>query len=403
MPFFVLFCGHNADTVVYITVVWIPFCSNYPARENQEIDNIEQRRKTMKVLTVVGARPQFIKAAVVSRLLRTQAKEVLVHTGQHYDYNMSDIFFEELSIPKPDYNLGISGGSHGAMTGKMLASIEEVMMKEKPDKLLVYGDTNSTLAAALAAVKLHIPVYHVEAGNRFGTLDSPEEVNRIVTDHVSTCLMPCTQSAADFLASEGLANKSRVVGDPMYDAFLYYGANINEKDENALVDFEDKPVKRPAEFFYLTCHRQENTDTDGKLTEILRAMNSLDAPTVYPVHPRNHDRAERICRREAFQNICLIKPVGYLTSISLVNGARKIVTDSGGLQREAFFAGKQCVTVLDFVVWPETMIDNRNQLADHSAKDILRKLNATQTINQNYRPFGDGHAGEKIIDCIMNA
>ena len=355
----------------------------------------------MKILTVVGARPQFIKAAVVSRLLRQQAREVLVHTGQHYDYNMSDIFFEELDIPKPDYNLGISGGSHGAMTGKMLASIEEVLLKEQPDKLLVYGDTNSTLAAALAAVKLHIPVYHVEAGNRFGTLDSPEEVNRIVTDHVSTCLMPCTESAARFLAGEGLAAKTNLVGDPMSDALLYSGARISEKEKNAMVDFDGNPVVRPSEFYYLTCHRQENTDTDEKLTEILKAMNSLDAPTIYPVHPRNHERAQRICRKEAFGNVILTRPVGYLTSISLVNGAKKVVTDSGGLQREAFFAGKQCVTVLNFVVWPETMVGNRNQLADHTAEDILKKLSAVQTIDSDYQPFGDGHSGERIVGQIL--
>lgn len=354
----------------------------------------------MKILTVIGARPQFIKAAIVSRLLRQQAQEVLVHTGQHYDYNMSDIFFEELDIPQPDYNLGISGGGHGAMTGKMLASIEEVLLKEKPDKLLVYGDTNSTLAAALAAVKLHIPVYHVEAGNRFGTLDSPEEVNRIVTDHVSTCLMPCTESAAQFLAKEGLGAKTHLVGDPMYDAFLYYGSSVCEKDRNEMVDFAGTPVARPDEFYYLTCHRQENTDTDEKLTEILKAMNSLDAPTIYPVHPRNHERAQRICEKEKFGNMILTQPVGYLTSISLVNGAKKIVTDSGGLQREAFFAGKQCVTVLDFVVWPETMVGNRNQLADHIAGDILKKLNAVQTIDPGYQPFGDGHSGEKIVELL---
>lgn len=355
----------------------------------------------MKILTVVGARPQFIKAAVVSRLLKDKADEVLVHTGQHYDYNMSDVFFEELNIPKPDYNLGISGGSHGAMTGKMLESIEEVLLKEKSDKLLVYGDTNSTLAAGLAAVKLHIPVYHVEAGNRFGTLGSPEEVNRIVTDHISTCLMPCTESAAEFLRGEGLGSKLQVVGDPMYDAFMYYGANITENDKNAMVDFDGNPVERPSEFYYLTCHRQENTDTDETLTEILKAMNSLDAPTIYPVHPRNKERAGRICKKEGFENIILTQPVGYLTSISLVKDAKKIVTDSGGLQREAFFAGKQCVTVLDFVVWPETMVDNRNQLAKNSAEDILSKLADKQVINEEYRPFGDGHSGEKIVEILL--
>lgn len=355
----------------------------------------------MKIISVVGARPQFIKAAVVSRLLRNEAKEVLVHTGQHYDYNMSDIFFEELGIPNPDYNLGISGGGHGAMTGKMLGALEEVMIKESPDKVLVYGDTNSTLAASLAAVKLHIPVYHVEAGNRFGTLDSPEEVNRIVTDHVSSCLMPCTESAAQFLVNEGLKSKTHVVGDPMYDAFLYYGARVTAKDKNALLDFSGKGIQRPNKFYYLTCHRQENTDTDEKLIEILTAMNSLDAPTIYPVHPRNHNRAEGICREQGFKNVILTQPVGYLTSVSLVNDAIKVVTDSGGLQREAFFAGKQCVTVLGFVVWPETMIGNRNQLAAPEADDILDKMNCKQIVDDTYKPFGDGHAGEKIVKLIM--
>ncbi len=356
--------------------------------------------KDIKILTVVGARPQFIKAAVVSRILREKAQEVLVHTGQHYDYNMSDIFFQELNIPNPDYNLGISGGSHGAMTGRMLASIEEVLIKEKPDKLLVYGDTNSTLAAALAAVKLQIPVYHVEAGNRFGTFESPEEVNRIVTDHVSTCLMPCTKSAFDFLAKEGLSDRSTIVGDPMYDAFLYYGSRIQAKDRDALVDFDGDRIKRPDSFYYLTCHRQENTDTDEKLAQILKAMDSLDAPCIYPVHPRNHERAKRVCAAERFKNILLTQPVGYLTSISLVNEAKKIVTDSGGLQREAFFAKKQCVTVLDFVVWPETMVGSRNQLAKPKADDIVSKLSCEQFIDPDYMPFGDGHSGELIVDLL---
>ena len=355
----------------------------------------------MKILTVVGARPQFIKAAVVSRELRKSAEEILVHTGQHYDYNMSEVFFEELGIPNPDYNLGISGGSHGQMTGKMLMAIEEVLQKEEPDKLLVYGDTNSTLAAALAAVKLHIPVNHVEAGNRLGTLDNPEEVNRICTDHVASTLMPCTESAMSFLKREGLADRAVLVGDPMFDAFLYYGNRISEKDKNKLVSLDGSLVKRPDRFYYLTCHRQENTDTDEKLTEILRAMNSLDYPTIYPVHPRNHDRAIRVCEKEKFDRVILTTPVGYLTSISLVNDAEKIVTDSGGLQREAFFANKKCVTVFDHVVWPETMVQNRNQLASPLCEDILEKLNTAQIVDKSYQPFGDGNAAGKIIDCLM--
>ena len=356
----------------------------------------------MKILTVVGARPQFIKAAVVSRLLRKSAEEILVHTGQHYDYNMSEVFFEELGIPKPDYNLGISGGSHGQMTGRMLMAIEEVLEKERPDRLLVYGDTNSTLAAALAAVKQHVPVCHVEAGNRLGTLDNPEEVNRICTDHVATLLMPCTESALSFLKKEGIAGRATLVGDPMYDAFLFYGEHISEKDRNNIESLEGNLIPRPDRFYYLTCHRQENTDTDTKLTEVLQAMNSLDYPTIYPVHPRNRERALRICEKEEFENIILTKPVGYLTSISLVNGAEKIVTDSGGLQREAFFAGKKCVTVFDHVVWPETMVHNRNQLAKTACEDILEKLQIEQIIDPEYHPFGDGHAGEKITKLLTD-
>lgn len=355
-----------------------------------------------KIVTVVGARPQFIKLAVVSRALRRQPQfqEVLVHTGQHYDHNMSDVFFEEMDIPKPDYNLGISGGSHGEMTGKMLIEIEKVLMKEQPDMVLLFGDTNSTMAAALAAVKLHIPVCHVEAGNRFGTLESPEEVNRTVTDHVSAINLPCTESSFRFLEREGLAETAAVVGDPMCDAFLYYTDRLNGSELKELVDFDGKSVSLPTEFYYMTCHRQENTDTDEKLRNIFDAMEELDAPTVYPVHPRNHDRAARLVREGGYRKIILTQPVGYQASISLVNHAKKIVTDSGGVQREAFFAGKPCVTVLDFVVWPETMRNNCNQLAKPDKADILAKLSVPVTFDSSYQPFGDGHSAEKIVEKI---
>lgn len=355
-----------------------------------------------KIVTVVGARPQFIKLAVVSRALRRQPEfqEVLVHTGQHYDHNMSDVFFEEMDIPKPDYNLGISGGSHGQMTGQMLMEIEKVLMREQPDMLLVFGDTNSTMAAALAAVKLHIPVCHVEAGNRFGTLDSPEEVNRTVTDHISAINLPCTESSLRFLEREGLGKTATVVGDPMYDAFRYYTDRLDGSELAEIVDFDGKPVALPAEFYYMTCHRQENTDTDGKLRNIFDAMEALDAPTVYPVHPRNRDRAARLVREGGYEKLLLTQPVGYQTSISLVNHAKKIVTDSGGVQREAFFAGKPCVTVLDFVVWPETMRDNCNRLAKPDNADILAKLSTPVIFDPAYQPFGDGHSAEKIVKII---
>ena len=352
----------------------------------------------MRIVTVVGARPQFIKAAAGSRLLRKEHQEILVHTGQHFDDNMSAVFFREMGIPAPDYYLGISGGSHAQMTAKMLVGIEEILIKEKPGALLVYGDTNSTLAAALSAVKLHIPVIHVEAGNRLGTLDNPEEVNRITTDHVATIDFCATEDALQKLKNEGLGDRSYCVGNIMYDSFLHF-ADLPWDHPNIL-DFNGNPVSVPPEYYYMTCHRQENTYSDEPLTEILCAMNCLDAPTIYTVHPRNHERAKRICEKEIFQNIILTQPVGYSDSIHLTKNAKKIVTDSGGLQCEAFYAGVQCVFVLDYVVWPETMVGNRNQLAKADHNDILKKLSAKQIIDPDYRPFGDGHAAEKICEII---
>lgn len=353
-----------------------------------------------KICSVVGARPQFIKLAVVSRELRKCFNEVIIHTGQHYDYNMSDVFFDEMDIPKPDYNLGISGGTHGDMTGQMLIEIEKVLIKEQPDMLLLFGDTNSTMAGALAAVKLHIPICHVESGNRFGTLDSPEEVNRTVTDHLATINLPCTESSLKFLEKEGLGHTATVVGDPMYDAFCYYISKLDGTELEELKDFSGKLISLPEKFYYMTCHRQENTDTNEKLNSIFSAMNSLEYPTIYPVHPRNHKRAEALCKEYGYSNIILTLPVGYKTSISLVNKAEKIVTDSGGVQREAFFAKKQCVTVLDFVVWPETMAFGCNQLAKPEKTDILYKLNTEVSFDSNYQPFGDRHAAIKIVEII---
>lgn len=353
----------------------------------------------MKILTVVGARPQFIKAAVGSRILRKNHTEILVHTGQHYDANMSDVFFEEMEIPKPDYNLGISGGTHAKMTGQMMISIEEILIKENPDMLLVYGDTNSTLAAALAAVKLHIPIAHVESGNRFGLLDNPEEVNRICTDHISTLRFACTKSAFDSLVKENLEKGSYLVGDPMYDAFVFYKKKADKIELN-MKGLDGQLKKAPSKFYYMTCHRQENTQDAKTLLQILSAMNELDAPTIYPVHPRNQKTVREILEETKFENIIFVEPVGYLESIKLVSGAEKIVTDSGGLQREAFFAGKQCVTILDFVVWPETMVDNRNQLSKPQKQEILSKLLLSQKIDASFNPFGDGASAEKIAAII---
>ena len=353
-----------------------------------------------KICTVVGARPQFIKLAMVSRVLRKEFQEVLIHTGQHYDHNMSKIFFQEMDIPEPDYNLGVSGGTHGQMTGQMIAKIEEVLIKERPDMLLVFGDTNSTMAGALAAVKLHIPVCHVESGGRIGTLDNPEEVNRIVTDHVSALRLVSTPSGMKFLEREGISDSSYFTGDPMYDAFRYYSERLDGLEIAELVDFSGNPLPLPERFYYMTCHRQENTDEDGKLDQIFQAMEALDAPTVYPVHPRNQERADRIARKRGYRNLLLVQPVGYKCSISLVSRSVKIVTDSGGLQREAYFARKPCVTVFDRVVCPETMVNNCNQLAKPDKADILEKLSVEVRFDPAYQPFGDGHSAEKIVERI---
>lgn len=354
-----------------------------------------------KVCTVVGARPQFIKLAVVSRHLRKYCREVIIHTGQHYDYNMSEVFFEEMGIPHPDYNLAISGGSHGEMTGKMLIELEKVLIKERPDMLLVFGDTNSTMAAAMAAVKLCIPICHVEAGVRVGSLNNPEEANRTMVDHISSLRFVCTASGMEFLKREGLEKNSFLVGDPMYDAFLYYSQRLDGSELLTLRDLSGNPVVLPKELYYLTCHRQENTDTDEKLDGVFQAMEDLDAPVIYPVHPRNRERAQRLVQKNGYRNTWLVEPVGYLASISLVWQSKKIVTDSGGLQREAFWAKKPCVTVLDFVTWPELMTRSYNQLAKPEKRDILSKLQVRPVFDESYQPFGDGSSGERIAKGIQ--
>lgn len=356
--------------------------------------------KRKKILTVVGARPQFIKLAMVSKALCKNFDEVIVHTGQHYDYNMSELFFEDMNIPKPDYNLGISGGSHGKMTGEMLIELEEVMKKENPDMVVLYGDTNSTMAAALAAVKLLIPVCHVEAGARLQTLTNPEEVNRIVTDHVSTLLLCCTKSAISFLEKEGKTEQNGVylVGDPMYDAFLFYSEKVKDQLPEKVKSIKGQDVRLPKDFYYMTCHRQENTKDEKVLRTILSAMDTLESKTIYPVHPRNKNTVLEIM--DDYKNIIFIEPVGYLTSVYLVNKAKKIVTDSGGIQREAFFAKKQCVTIFDFVVWPETMVNDCNQLAKADKNDILEKLNKKIVFDEEDLSFGDGKASEKIVSII---
>ncbi len=357
----------------------------------------------MNIVTVVGARPQFIKAAVVSRAIAARRgdlefDEVIVHTGQHYDDNMSDIFFREMKIPKPAYNLGIGGSLHGEMTGRMLAEIEQVLLDIKPDAVLVYGDTNSTLAGALAAAKLHIPVAHVEAGLRSFNKRMPEEVNRILADHVSRWLFCPTGTAVHNLSREGLAGDGVInVGDVMYDAALFY-ARIAEPSEGSrqIVAESDKG------FYLATFHRAENTDDPVRLREIVLALDALAARSavVLPIHPRTSKMLAEFSI--APRHVRVINPVGYFDMLHLLQHCRGVLTDSGGLQKEAFFFRKPCVTMRDETEWLELVEGGYNALAgaDHErVLDVLQRLEASNP-DWSARLYGDGDAGGKIVQQL---
>ncbi len=361
----------------------------------------------MRLLTVIGARPQFIKAAPFSAVFRQQHKEILVHTGQHYDANMSDVFFNELGIPKPEYNLGVGSGNHGVQTGRMLEKIEELLLCEKPDGMLVYGDTNSTLAGALAASKLHIPVFHIEAGLRSFNMIMPEEQNRILTDHISTILSCPTQTAVDNLAREGITKGVHNTGDVMYDAVLY---NIEiaksrfswDKLISDMHVLEGSVLNLTAKNYYLaTVHRAENTDDKRRLCAIFEAFSEMDMPVLMPIHPRTR---KLILQYDIIPtNVILIEPVGYLPMLMLTSNAKKVLTDSGGLQKEAWMLETPCVTIREQTEWIETLECGWNVLVHVNKEDILNKaMNTKPDINKRGNPFGDGHAAEKIVEVLKD-
>ncbi|MGG3912720.1 non-hydrolyzing UDP-N-acetylglucosamine 2-epimerase [Rossellomorea vietnamensis] len=349
----------------------------------------------MKIITIIGARPQFIKAAPVSRVLREHVEELIIHTGQHYDANMSDIFFEELNIPKPDFQLGIGSGSHGKQTGEMLSGIEEILLKEKPDYVLVYGDTNSTLAGSLAASKLHIPIIHIEAGLRSFNKKMPEEVNRILTDHISEYLFCPTDTAVENLQNENITTNVINVGDVMYDAVLYNRELANEKSEIIQqLEIVDK------DYHLITIHRAENTDDPERIKNILEALNEIDTLKVWPIHPRTKNVLKSMgYNLEDIHNLKVIEPVGYLDMLTLESQAKKIITDSGGVQKEAYFMRVPCVTVRDQTEWVETLQYDANILTGTDKQKILEAV-AKETTPEYLNVFGDGHAAEKILDII---
>ena len=357
----------------------------------------------MKIVTVLGARPQFIKASVVSNAIRNclGLDEVLIHTGQHFDANMSDVFFQELGMAAPSYTLDIHGGGHGAMTGRMLAEIERLLMAERPDAVMVYGDTNSTLAGALAAAKLHIPVAHVEAGLRSFNMAMPEEVNRILTDRISRWLFTPTDAAQAHLRREGVAVAQIVpVGDVMFDVALHHGARVDSGDRVL-----GRLGLKPASYVLATVHRAENTDHPQRLAAIVDALEVVAArlPVVWPLHPRTRGVLQRDGRLGRLaSNILLIDPVGYLDMVQLEKHAAAIATDSGGVQKEAFFYRVPCVTLRDETEWVELVESGWNRLAPpHSvARVSTAVLSAIGTRGAHVQPYGSGDAAQLIVQRL---
>jgi len=348
-------------------------------------------------MTIVGARPQFIKAAPVSRVLRRQHDEFLLHTGQHYDDEMSDLFFRQLQIPAPDQNLEVGSGRHGAQTGAMLAGIESVAMDQRPDWLIVYGDTNSTLAAALVGAKLHIPVAHVEAGLRSFDRRMPEEVNRVVADHVATLLLCPTETAVRNLEREGITSGVSMVGDVMFDAFQQ-NVQVAQKSSGILADLG----LAPNGYHLLTVHRAENVDQPDLLEAILRGVADSGRRVIFPVHPRTR----AVLKSTALTvpgNVTLIDPVGYLEILVLEENAEAIVTDSGGVQKEAYFAGRPCITLRTTTEWTETVEAGWNVLVGTDSAAIARAMRGFRPEGPRPKLFGDGHAAERVVEALSTA
>jgi len=352
----------------------------------------------LKIVTIIGARPQFIKAAVVSRLLPSHVMEIILHTGQHYDENLSKVFFDELNIPNPKYNLGVGSGSHGAQTGEMLAEIESVLLDEQPDWVLVYGDTNSTLAGALAAVKLNIKVAHIEAGLRSFNRLMPEEINRIVTDHVSDVLFCPSNVAVKNLASEGITKHVVNVGDVMADS-LSYAAERAAKESKII----DSLNLTAGEYYLATVHRAENTNDPNRLKNILKAFATLNSPVIFPIHPRTRQAIEnyQIDLGLKNSNIQVISPLGYLDMVQLERFAKMILTDSGGIQKEAYWLKVPCVTLRDETEWVETVQHRWNILAGGDKERIINVIQHYRVPEQHPILYGDGQAGQKIINWLL--
>jgi len=357
------------------------------------------KRIEVRVASIVGARPQLVKAAVVSRALREQRhEELIIHTGQHYDHNMSAQFFDELHIPAPDYHLGCGSAPHGAQTGRMLEALEEVFMKERFDYVIVYGDTNSTLAGALAAAKLHIPVAHVEAGLRNFDQSMPEEINRVLSDHISSRLFCPTETSRMNLYNEGIARGVELVGDVMYDLLLQVQPELDARGEKLLQTLR----LAPQSYALVTVHRAINADDPQAMRGIADGLNRLDMPVIFPVHPRTRARLEHynITWQE---HVRVMEPLGYLDMMALGKTAAHILTDSGGLQKEAFLLGVPCVTLREETEWVETVELGWNVLAGTSWQRIIEAVERPRPEPPQQNPFGEGDAAVRIAQNLLHA
>lgn len=350
----------------------------------------------MKIVSIVGTRPQFIKAAPLSKELRKKFKEVLVHTGQHYDHNMSPVFFEELDLPEPNYNLGIGSGSHGEQTGKMLIGIDKILVKEKPDMVLVYGDTNSTVAGALAAAKMHIPVAHVEAGLRSYNRTMPEEINRVVTDHLSQLLFCPTETAVTNLKKEDITKGVHNVGDVMYDALIFYGRLAEQRSKI----LETLKLKTKS-YLFVTIHRAENTDKRVNLQNIFQAFGESSEAIILPIHPRTKKMLKQF-KIKVHRNLRIIEPLGYLDSLQLQANAKKILTDSGGVQKEAYLLKVPCITLRNETEWIETVKDGWNIVVGVNPEKIKKAINSFSPNSKQHNYFGEGTASEKIVEILKS-
>jgi UDP-N-acetylglucosamine 2-epimerase len=349
----------------------------------------------VKIVSIVGARPQFIKAAALSRPLRKRHREILVHTGQHYDYEMSGTFFDGLELPPPDANLGVGSGSHAAQTGAMLTGIEDVLFAQRPDYLLIYGDTNSTLAGALAASKLSVPVAHVEAGLRSFNRRMPEEINRVVADHLSGLLLCPSDTAVRNLGAEGITRNVHLVGDVMLDVLYWAKQRLAAKPSEIL----ERLGLAKQRYLLATLHRSENTDDLARLSQILSAFNSLYEPVVFPVHPRARKAiSDARCRIEP--HVRSINPVGYLDMVALASAARLILTDSGGLQKEAYWLGVPCLTLRDETEWVETVEAGWNKLVGSNSENILDAVHSFAPNGSRPVLYGDGLAAVRCVELL---